>query len=368
VSRTVYLHVGTAKSGTTYVQRVLARNRKLLQDHGLLYPGDRSSHFWESMDLRGAGFKGYEYPEAQGAWDRVVAEVEGFAGDVLISHESLANTPPKLIQKAVESFPGREVRVLVTCRDLGRLVPAAWQEAVKNRNQQTYGEYLDMVFDSWNDGDTVGNAFFWRAQNLIALVRRWSAVVGAENIRLVTVPAPGTDPDELWRRFQRAADLPELEYDVAVSASNASLGTAETELLRRMQPHFPDELTWPMYERRIKGRFVRTDLSLHTTGGKLTVPEKYREQADRIADQMIGAMRDSGCTVVGDLEDLRPAYLPVVQLPDDVSTEQLLELSLRLIAGMASRRPPVVQNPAPRKGTARLLAGKVVHRLRSRTR
>jgi hypothetical protein len=34
----VLLHVGTPKTGTSYLQDVLFRNRELLREHGILYP------------------------------------------------------------------------------------------------------------------------------------------------------------------------------------------------------------------------------------------------------------------------------------------------------------------------------------------
>lgn len=359
--RTVYMHVGTGKSGTTYLQRILASNREQLKEHGVLYPGTRSSHFLASMDLRTTTFQGYEYPETEGAWGRLVSEARAFRGNVLISHETLGRTRPKVIEKAVGSFPGSDVRVIVTCRDLGRQIPAAWQERVKNRNQQTYADYLSRVFDGWNGGKTSLRNAFWRTQNLIELTRRWSDVVGVENVRLVTVPSSGVGPDELWKRFARAADLPDLDYEIGIAASNASIGTAETELLRRLNPLFPEELTWPLYEGRIKNRFVLRELSQHNVSGRLTVPEKYRESTEQIAAQMIGFLRDSGCTVIGDLEELRPSYRSEASLPEEVSTDELLDLSLRVLAGMASKRSR--RRDVSGREAARVLAKKVRDKL-----
>jgi hypothetical protein len=38
---TVFLHIGLMKSGTSFVQRVLQKNRKALKESGLLFPGRR---------------------------------------------------------------------------------------------------------------------------------------------------------------------------------------------------------------------------------------------------------------------------------------------------------------------------------------
>ena len=41
MTRRVLLHVGTPKTGTSYLQDVLFRNRRLLGEHGILYAADR---------------------------------------------------------------------------------------------------------------------------------------------------------------------------------------------------------------------------------------------------------------------------------------------------------------------------------------
>ncbi len=332
----VYLHVGTAKSGTTYLQRMMAHNRELLRRHGYLYPGGHGSHFMESLSLRETAFKGHTYPSSVGAWDRTAAEVRAHHGPALISHETLANTMAGKIQRAVESFPGSEVRVIITCRDLGRQIPAAFQERVKNGNTQSYADFLTAVFETWR-GPATKTQLFWRTQNLVALGRRWAEAVGEENVCFVTVPQPGAAPDELWRRFAQAIDLPRADYEVSEGARNTSLGTAETELLRRLNSHFPPDLPWPRYEAMIKHRFVTRDLAPHEAGGKLSVPEEYQQATDDIADTMIQGIASGSFRLVGDLEELRPSYRQNATRPDEVTTDQLLDLALEVMAPMALR-------------------------------
>ena len=36
--KTIYLHIGVSKTGTTSIQRFLYKNRELLKDKGILYP------------------------------------------------------------------------------------------------------------------------------------------------------------------------------------------------------------------------------------------------------------------------------------------------------------------------------------------
>lgn len=50
--RRVLVHVGTPKTGTSYLQDVLFLNRDSLQDQGILYPADRfDEHFLAALDL-----------------------------------------------------------------------------------------------------------------------------------------------------------------------------------------------------------------------------------------------------------------------------------------------------------------------------
>jgi hypothetical protein len=363
VSRVVHLHVGTAKSGTTWLQHVMAQNRRLLARHGYLYPGTRNSHFFASLSLRETGFKGHEYAAAEGEWERIAAEVRSFDGQALVSHETLANAKPAQIATAVGSFPDAEVRVVITCRDLGRQLPAAWQERVKNRNEQTYEDFLAAVRDGWNDGRPAPRATFWRGQQLVTLAERWAGAVGVDRVTLVTVPPPGAEPDELWRRFARAVDAPEVDMDLEVRTSNTSLGTVETELLRRLNGYLGEDVAWPRYERLVKHRLVKDELAPYELGGKFTLPEEERPWAEEIAGRMVEELRAAGYPVVGDLDDLRPTYRGTATHPRDVGDDQLLELALRVLSSTAMRPLESQSRPAPREA-ARILARAVRRRLR----
>lgn len=325
----VTLHVGTPKSGTTSLQDICARNRDVLREHGYLYPGQASAHFIEAMSLRDSGFRGHTFEAADGAWDRVVAEIEAHDGPALISHETLGGSSPKIVKRAVRSLRGRTVRVVVTCRDLGRQLPAVWQEGVKNGDTETYDDFLAGTFAAWERGETATGA--WRGQNLLAMGERWAGGVGAANVRFVTVPPAGADKDLLWQRFREAAGLPDAEYVIPRKPRNQSLGTVETELLRRVVARLPDDVPWPVFARQVKRRLAQRRLGDRRAGGTLGVPVAYREATLRVADQVVDGLRAAGYPVVGDLEDLRAGFSDGTS-PSDVTDAALLERALDLLA------------------------------------
>ena len=75
MSKKVYLHVGTPKTGTSYLQHVLFHNRRLLRLKGISYPADRfDAHFLAALDLMRMPWGGLE-AQAIGSWDRLAADV-----------------------------------------------------------------------------------------------------------------------------------------------------------------------------------------------------------------------------------------------------------------------------------------------------
>jgi hypothetical protein len=239
------------------------------------------------------------------------------------------------------------VRVVVTARDLARQVPSVWQETIKNRGDRTYGDFLDEVFRSADGRRRKGG--FWLAQNLPALATRWMDVVGPERFTLVTVPPSGAAPDELWRRFCTAVDIPDADYELEVEGSNPSLGVVESELLRRVNPKLAD-LSWPEYETRVKRAFAERELATFSRSDRLVVPPDLHEDVRRAGEDAIAFFEGAGCRVVGDLEDLRPqlSHEPS-RTPEEVTEADLLDVALGLVARSAARplTRPVVRQVRP---------------------
>src|SRR5688500_5412963 len=70
-SRTVYLHIGLFKSGTSFIQSVLLRNRAQLERDGFLFPTDDGR--W-SLQVRAARdvLEIKHHISSDGAWDELV--------------------------------------------------------------------------------------------------------------------------------------------------------------------------------------------------------------------------------------------------------------------------------------------------------
>ena len=196
----VVLHVGLMKSGTTFVQGRLEANRSALADRGVLFPGPT----WARQTRAVQDLIGSRHGQA-GDWDDPVREVAAWPGTAVVSMEYLGPIAPARIERIVADLAGTRVEAVVTVRDLGRAVPAMWQETLKNRRTWSWTDYLAAL----EDGEAEAGRKFWRQQDAARVVGRWVDGLGPDAVSVVTVPPSGSPGDLLWDRFLDAAGLAE---------------------------------------------------------------------------------------------------------------------------------------------------------------
>jgi hypothetical protein len=362
---TVFLHIGIAKTGTTYLQGLMWHNRAVLERNGLLYPGDLpGDHFRASVDLRQKPFAGEESTYVPGSWDSVAAAAMRAPDRALVSHETLTRTHVDQVRRAAESFRGVELNVVVTARDLGRQLPAVWQEQVKNRGVRTYERFLSDVSERPTSKQYRS---FWEAQDVLDVLERWSAAVPPERVHVVTVPQPGSVSGLLWERFASVIGVDPTTVDTDVPVSNVSLGVAEAELLRRLNPALRERLDWHTYERQVKvGLAAR--LAARDGSARLTVPVELRGWVQDRAEQMVSGLRKGGYDVAGNLDELRPVFddRPVV-MPADIATEDLLDIAAECIGDLIAEAAPGRRTrAAPHLPGPNTRTGRWLRRLRNR--
>ncbi|MCW2795873.1 hypothetical protein [Nocardioides sp.] len=346
--RRVYLHIGAPKTGTTYLQDRLTINAKTLADNGVHFP-TRSPlvspalfQFRAALDLLDEDWGGAP-GHAEGSWDALVRRVRRRTGTVIVSHEILAAAPADRVARAKSELGAgdAEIHVVYSTRDLGRQVPAAWQESVKQGRRWSYRRFLR--------GSESGKSWFHRAFDLPTVLNTWAAGLPPERVHVVTVPQPVTvgsqDPEVLWRRFCEVFGIDPAWAPRESDRTNPSLGAAETQLLRKLNRRM-DRATRrkAAYDELIRGILAQQELVGRDSGAVRLPPEMYpwaQEQAER----WIEWAQASGVHVVGDLEELRPVPPPddePFRHPDKVPAKQQLSAALDALAAMtreAARRP-----------------------------
>ncbi|MGA9746356.1 MAG: hypothetical protein WBQ50_02760 [Nocardioides sp.] len=305
--RTVIVHVGAPKTGTSYVQDLLFTHRAALADAGTLYPADRfDAHFLAALDLMELQWGGLE-KQAVGAWDQLAEQVRAWSGTVIISHEILATATPAQVQRAFESFgEDTEVHVLVSARDLVRQVPAEWQENIKHRRVVGYRDYLDKITDPGREGTLA--SWFWGVQEVPDILERWGGTLPPTQVHVVTVPPPDAPRGLLWERFAQVFGLDAATYATETGRHNPSLGVPETALIRRINSRVNNGvLANEDYRQFVRELLAHQRLSARAGSPRLTLPPDVRAWATQLSETWIGVLAQKGYDVVGSLEDLRPA-------------------------------------------------------------
>jgi hypothetical protein len=365
----VFFHIGGHKTGTTYLQNVLWRNRAQLRRDGMLYPGwHKASHIWANFDLRKTSFYDYRAPQVEGAWGRLVQEMRDWHGPAIISQEMFSLASSAHIRRALRDLDFADVHVVFTARDMARQLPAVWQEWVKNQSTITFAEFLAAVRKPTDEAYRLMDL-----HDVPAILERWSKRVTADRVHLVTVPPPGSHPRLLWERFAVVLGLEPDRYELDIHDTNTSLGAAGVAVLRRINVGLAGALSWPDYNRLVK--FGLAPAMAKRPGARIALPDEAFRWAVEWAGQAIEKLAGAGYQVVGDFADLIPKTAPTGENPDCVSAEaQASAATAALTLLMLNQATPRSDGTGDRRGqpanaarmkrAARRLAGLAKRRLR----
>jgi hypothetical protein len=190
------LHIGTMKSATTYLQQTFDANTERLEAAGVLWPGSRLC-FNGLADRFGS-------PGSPGAWPQLQGEVATCPHRVLISNELISLRRRRAARALVHdcSLPAQ---VVITARDLVRVIPSQWRTGTENRQTTPWVDFIDALVR--DDRSHPAVRWFWRRQDLPLIVRIWSSVVGHDNVTLVTVPPDPVPPHAVLERLPDATDV-----------------------------------------------------------------------------------------------------------------------------------------------------------------
>lgn len=324
----VFLHIGSPKTGTTFLQTLMWENRDVIREQGLLYPGrGRWDHFLAQQHVRRVGT---EPVKAAAGWDRLMSETEQWPRDVLLSHEFYCAATTEQALWTIAQLRPAEVHVVLTVRDYVRQMPGVWLEAVKMGSPRRLDEFIDNDLQS-DDGDV----WRWLTQDAPAILDRWGQHLPPEHVHVITLPQRGASPDVLVNRWCGLMGIRADSLNREVARGNGLLGASQAALLHRVR----DELHQDMRDGASRHRWLRAYLAETVLVDQDGEPfGLHREQAERFVDlshQAVKLIEQGGYDVIGDLDDLIPDLdaAPVAH-PDDVSESEILDTAVLAVEFM----------------------------------
>ncbi|MGZ5406124.1 MAG: hypothetical protein ACXWDL_15850 [Nocardioides sp.] len=332
MARQVFLHVGTPKSGTTFLQSLWWHHRTTLGERGLLLPGAAIvDHFHASALVCGRREVVDRLgPSQLRTWDDLLAEIDAWDGAALVSHELFAPASALQAADALAALArvAREVHVVVTSRDLARQLPSGWQQNVKQGRTDTLREFWERARDNPDDA-------FWTFQDVPSLLDRWTSGVPADRRHLVVLPQPGAPRDLLWLRVCELLGVDPTGLSLDIERANESLGLAEVEVMRRVHLAVPEERRG-LDVRRIATNWLTQQVLVPAgTGEPFVLPDDLHAWALARGSAMVAELSTRELHVVGDLADLVPQPTPPPgRTPDDVTDSDVAAVAVPAMTRM----------------------------------
>lgn len=357
--KTVYLHVGAPKTGTSYLQARLTANAAEVAGQGMLWPlpWDRQVRAARNVKTlrEGSSFAPDE------PWSAIVEEIRAWPGPAaLVSMEWLVNAEPHQVDAVFESLEPARVEVVCTARDIVSALPAKWQESMQNSRTWGWGEFVQAVAGRAEEPHP-GAVEFWAQHDVLGALERWSRPTSAERVHLVTVPLRSQERGLLWERFCSVVGLDGHDFREP-SRSNPSLGVVSAQLMRRVNVAARErQLPRPTYHRFLKHQLAKEILAERRGAeGPIGVPQDvYRHLVERAAS-LVAELADAPFPVVGDLDDLVPAEWTAGRDPDEVPPGEMLEAA---VDGLVR----LVESAAEREGSLRRELERAEQRLQEAT-
>jgi hypothetical protein len=345
VTPTIHLHVGEPKTGTTSLQATLVANAATLEPAGLVMPGSPKAQIDAAQELMG------RRAATGSAWTTLAARAASTpARHAVVSMESLVRAAPDQASAAVAAFGAdADVRVVLTVRDLARVLPAQWVESLQFRHTWTLAEYVESVLHGPRARRSPARSF-WAQHDTGRILQTWVGVVGADRVRVVTVPPSGADPALLWSRFTEALDARDIG-PVALERANESVGATSAELLRRLNT-LDAVAALPMaeYSHRFRGLLAKSVLAARRgEEPAVRLPAGAWPRVAELAAAQRAEILAAGVRIVGDLDDLAVPRDPPSTAPTQVESqpaEAVLDAALDALVTLTDRGSAV---PARRR-------------------
>lgn len=213
----LFLHIGTGKTGTSYVQARFAQTAsELLQEHQLLWPETgRVEH--RHREVRAVAERLVDPADFVG---RLRTEFDrSNAVAAYLSDENLCRIPAVAVRHlAAVLRPIADIRIVLWLRNQVDFIRSSWQEGVKHGFSSELGRW-------------VRSQDARHRMNYAAIIRDWSCAFGEDAMTIVSFDEVVARGYDLYS-FQRSLFTGQKPAQASDSRRvNAAMGAPETELL-----------------------------------------------------------------------------------------------------------------------------------------
>ncbi|BCB08495.1 hypothetical protein HHSLTHF2_23850 [Vreelandella venusta] len=291
------VHAGQMKSSTTYIQKILSKNRDLLSKKGFLYPGNSENH--QILFYKICGSHIYwrnEKPNINhSGLSKLVEKInyEKESGrNIVLSAEGLSSMDEKGVDFLYEALGGFD-SVVFTIRSLHKTLPSAWQQTLKSGSYSSLNDFFKKL--ERNRKNLEG---YWRTYAFGNAAKIWG---GYADVRAALLPNETSSDSYSWELFCQSVGLNLNEkVSLPIDKVNSSISQNTARLMRAVSLLADSE----GLNKRDVARWFYNDFVLGSKvkGDKIFPPVEFKEVLDSWNYEELALLKEHASILSGSFD------------------------------------------------------------------
>jgi len=333
--KTLYLHIGPPKTGTTAIQAA-ATNAKgqLLAQENIEYLADENKPhaFHGTLDLINSetlnARDARRIRSKVGSWQGLKSMMlRSDANAFFISSEALAAFSLEHIGKFRSEIGPMRIHLILTFRPLLELMPSQWQQWVRIGEERELGQFIEKTIQEYEQSPP---SYFWNTHDTARVAKRWIEGLSPDHVSLIVVDR--VQPELILRHFEQVLGIHVPLLELAES-SNPSLSLEEAYFLQevnRYQKSNPLAGDWSYLSTVAIAKIARPLAQQQTASlHQLRVSADKVEQVLKIQRKILADLTGLDLTVLGQFpSEVRATHSSSDTISD--ATLQALQAAARI--------------------------------------
>lgn len=308
--RTLLLHIGAQKTGTTALQGLLADSRESLSAQGWTYlttPGEINANKAVREIVR---IPYIDRAKSTNEWSTLQETYRRTdTRNVVLSSEFLSSAKAEDLQPIVSALSGRTAYALLTVRSLHSALPSQWQEQMQRwQEKRTLNQYVHDALSGQNRHKASPHSF-WLLHDYSKIISVWERLLGPGKV--IVVCPEKNQPDFLFSAFEAIlklrVPLRHTSSSRATSISmNRSLSAEEAQTVYQtynyLEEHYPTFFTDK--RRLLNWNEYKSQVPFPRHGRALTVLPEAIDSMTQIANEIVEEICATSAQVIGSIASL----------------------------------------------------------------
>jgi hypothetical protein len=265
MQKTLYIHIGAHKTGTSALQYFFSQNRNVLEQNDYHYAGQKRACHDFSNELKTKTFSEIISNEDSTSQKYVNEIKQTSCKNIILCSEGFITLKENEVATLRKIFPdGYRIKIIIYLRRQDERLELSYNQCVKGvktRWQQKFSDCLPHMLES--------GAF-----DYYSVLLPWSRIFEKENI-IVRVFEPEQLPDGIYRDFLKVAGLPsDANYCFPTERINPRLNWDLIEIIRICNIRFNDD---SRFHRFLINNFKQINQGMKGVQQHLLSPKQRRD-------------------------------------------------------------------------------------------